>query len=288
MEKYAEMKSDKDLVYEPMYITPDMAQRFLKHNSSNRKISMPLVQQLAKDMTDGNWITTHLGIAFDSTGNLSDGQHRMTAIILSKKTVKINVARYPYQISTMLVPFDTGKNRTVYDFTGIKANELAMYHAITCHFPSFGKKQEPVKILYMQSICTAEVQKLEKLTGLLICAAPNTKAKENLLQRHWAGWFKATCLAAIIADVDIMPVLKDFRKEKSLMPCVIEFKAWSDSQRVKAGGNFMLSAMIMLWNVLVRKVFSHYDSGRDDLNDLARSDLRRIYQFKYPQAVIVK
>ena len=63
---------------ERINITPDMALRWLETtNTNNRKVSEKHVHRLARDMTDGKWRLTHVGIAFDPNGTLLDGQHRL-------------------------------------------------------------------------------------------------------------------------------------------------------------------------------------------------------------------
>lgn len=48
---------------------------------TNRPISWRWVNNLAKDMLNENWMLTHQGIAFDTDGQLKDGQHRLLAVI---------------------------------------------------------------------------------------------------------------------------------------------------------------------------------------------------------------
>jgi len=75
-----------------MTITPDMAQRWLDaSNDHNRPLSMAYCERLARDMREGNWKTTHEGIAFSSHGRLLDGQHRLKAITLAKVSVEMFV-----------------------------------------------------------------------------------------------------------------------------------------------------------------------------------------------------
>ena len=72
-------------------ITPAMAQVFLSSNEGNRNIRTAHVQMIAKVMTKGEWQVTHQGIAFSKEGRLLDGQHRLSAIVLSGIAVKMMV-----------------------------------------------------------------------------------------------------------------------------------------------------------------------------------------------------
>src|SRR5437868_364193 len=74
-------------------ITPEMARAWLlsRNPKSNRVMSETVYERYAKEMVDGEWKTTHQGIAFDREGNLLDGQHRLKAIIIADIAVKMLV-----------------------------------------------------------------------------------------------------------------------------------------------------------------------------------------------------
>ena len=75
-------------------VTPAMAMDWLDNaNTSNRKVSDAHVQRLARDMTSGEWKLTHEGIAFDPSGILLDGQHRLWAVVMSETSVEMHVWR---------------------------------------------------------------------------------------------------------------------------------------------------------------------------------------------------
>lgn len=74
-------------------VTPAMAEEWLGKNKVNRKISDQHVYRLALDMEAGNWRRTHQGLAFDTRDNCLDGQHRLSAVVLSGKTIEFLVTR---------------------------------------------------------------------------------------------------------------------------------------------------------------------------------------------------
>lgn len=74
-------------------ITPKKAAEYLKHNTLNRPIRSRHLEILMREMTSGNWKLTHQGIAFDEAGNLLDGQHRLTAVVLTGVTIESLVTR---------------------------------------------------------------------------------------------------------------------------------------------------------------------------------------------------
>ena len=103
---------------ERINVTPDMALRWLETtNTNNRKVSEKHVHRLARDMTDGKWRLTHVGIAFDPNGTLLDGQHRLWAITMSGTTVDMYVWR---NVSPeVMMAIDCGKTRSMADILNI-------------------------------------------------------------------------------------------------------------------------------------------------------------------------
>ena len=105
-------------VVERVVVTPDQALEWLeKTNTNNRKVSDKHVQRLARDMTDGKWVLTHAGIAFDPEGTLLDGQHRLWAICFSGVAIEMFVWRNVHPESMMAI--DCGKPRTMADILNI-------------------------------------------------------------------------------------------------------------------------------------------------------------------------
>jgi hypothetical protein len=94
-------------------ITPAMATEYLSRNGGGRNLSQSAVACYARDMANGNWRTTHQGIAFDADGNLRDGQHRMAAIVRSGVTVRMLIVKgIPREGFGVM---DTGRGRTMAD-----------------------------------------------------------------------------------------------------------------------------------------------------------------------------
>lgn len=73
-------------------ITPALAIKWLEGNVHNRRLDYRLAEMYASDIRSGKWLLTHQGIAFDVNGVLVDGQHRLWAIVIANKPVKMYVA----------------------------------------------------------------------------------------------------------------------------------------------------------------------------------------------------
>ena len=104
-------------------ITPKLARTYLAMNRSNRPIRKHLVSQLASLMKQGRFHESHQGIAFYNTGELADGQHRLSAIVESGMIVKMLVTRGLFPVANHAI--DRGIARTSKDtlgFLGLKAS----------------------------------------------------------------------------------------------------------------------------------------------------------------------
>lgn len=74
-----------------MDISPATAAEWLGRNTHNRKLIDSHVRRLANAMQRGDWKLTKDGVSFDTNGILQDGQHRLTAICKSGKTISLRV-----------------------------------------------------------------------------------------------------------------------------------------------------------------------------------------------------
>jgi hypothetical protein len=114
-------------------ITPSVAGKILdQHNSKNKRgINKQNAQAYARDMTAGKWALTHQGLAFtgesmDAPGDLVDGQTRLTAIMISGKSVNMRVTFGAEDIGKI----DFGRKRSVTCVTGICKEQVAICYVI--------------------------------------------------------------------------------------------------------------------------------------------------------------
>jgi len=95
-------------------ITPKMAEAYLRKNIVNRPVREMKVKQYMRDMLNERWNEeTGETIIFDVEGNLVDGQHRLTAVLKSGKTLKWLVVRGVNSRAQRTI--NTGAPRTVGD-----------------------------------------------------------------------------------------------------------------------------------------------------------------------------
>lgn len=103
-----------------MEVTPELAQRWLKNNFRNRPVSDDVVDCYARDAVNGQWVTTHQGVAFNDRDELIDGQHRLMAIVKAGASCVLMVSfGWPSQIAgkemTTMDAVDRGRPRSVAD-----------------------------------------------------------------------------------------------------------------------------------------------------------------------------
>lgn len=67
----------------PVIITPELAEEFLKRNTSNIRVlnKRRVKENLAPDIAAGNWVPLNAVVAFDELGCLKNGQHTCAAVV---------------------------------------------------------------------------------------------------------------------------------------------------------------------------------------------------------------
>lgn len=175
-------------------ITPELATAYLATNKNNRPINNNLVKQMIRDIQSGSFALTHQGIAFDEEGNLVDGQHRLTAIVLAGKPVRMLVTRGMSRDNSFAI--DKGSKRDLRDYI--------VFNNWFEDDPVFrdNKTTAMVRCLYRYGLTydrnptDAEVLKLyEAFRDEIILAFEATKGKAS---SGITGATRAAALAAII------------------------------------------------------------------------------------------
>ena len=95
-----------------VFVTPELAKKWLEKNGVNRAISRSNVEKYKKALSKKRFGTTHHGIAFNANGVLIDGQHRLIAIAESGIGVWLVVARDMDIERAIDLPVDIGSIRS--------------------------------------------------------------------------------------------------------------------------------------------------------------------------------
>jgi hypothetical protein len=99
-------------------VSPDLAAKWLEHNTRNRKLRQSVVNKYAADMREGRWLLTGDAIAFDKNGAVVNGQHRLWAVLESGITVPMLVT---FNLDPEVVAvLDDHLKRSLTDVAGIR------------------------------------------------------------------------------------------------------------------------------------------------------------------------
>ena len=104
-------------------IGPDLAEVYLGRMAANRSLNEAHADRLAVDMKNGDWRQTYEPVRFNKKGELTDGQHRLSAVVRSGKAQEFYVAA-GLDAKAMAVT-DTGRSRTFADVQAIAGEKNA-------------------------------------------------------------------------------------------------------------------------------------------------------------------
>jgi hypothetical protein len=143
-------------------ITPVQAKQMLKKNlRHNRDVRGDRVSHWADQMRKGEWINSHQGIAFDTNGNLCDGQHRLMAIVEANVSVKMMVTHgVPAEVFQIC---DCGLTRTISDRTNIPQRDVSVCNLISRITEKQSSKKRLISPERLKSIYSSVKSDLEEL-----------------------------------------------------------------------------------------------------------------------------
>jgi len=120
--------SMKEMKSNVMMVDPALALEWLQRNiATNRPMRPTVIDGYAGEMERGEWHLTHQGVAFDTSGNLIDGQHRLAAIIKANVVVPMMVTVNAPADS--FVALDGGVKRTLGDRLSIRSDVVSVLSA---------------------------------------------------------------------------------------------------------------------------------------------------------------
>jgi hypothetical protein len=111
-------------------VTPEQAKRWLLKNTRNRPVNRAKVKRYVLAMQQKRWTLHHQGLAFDDTGKLADGQHRLLAVVESNLPQTFLITRgVP---AKALLTIDVDGHRRAYDNFHIEGYEHPKDRAARC------------------------------------------------------------------------------------------------------------------------------------------------------------
>jgi len=192
-------------------ITPEMAEKMLLKNTSNRKPSAKVVNKYAKDIALGNWVLNGESIKLTKGGVLIDGQHRLLAIIKAGTSIQsylvddLENAKIEQIFSTV----DQGKIRSIGDIFSCEKIRNAQTIGVCTKFLYYFYKSTNISInafvtslngmskydileygkAHMEKLqfwndTISKDQKLSKVLPLPICVGMAVYLEENGSEQH--------------------------------------------------------------------------------------------------------
>lgn len=83
--------SPKGMYLVVMTVTPELAAKWLQQSGGNRELDPQRVSAYEAAMRRGDWLLTAQGIIFDVNDKLTNGHHRLEAVVRSGATVQFSV-----------------------------------------------------------------------------------------------------------------------------------------------------------------------------------------------------
>ena len=121
--------------FEELEVTPEQAKIWLTyHNEGNRWIKPNAVKHYSRMMKEGTWGGTNVAV-FDNTGNLIDGQHRLSAVVECGIPQVFQIIKGAERKAQNY--FDTGKPRTSADalsMSGSTKNQTFIAAGLMLHY----------------------------------------------------------------------------------------------------------------------------------------------------------
>lgn len=247
------------LYSERFVVTPKEASYWLTEcNPRNRPISTAVVKRYAEDMRAGRWQYTHQGPAFDTEGNLIDGQHRLRAVVASGMSVPMHIT-WNANAETYAV-LDTGWRRSPsHVVPGPNAGIKAGAARFLCHPPRllYGdgfRNDDAVRIVeqYGDSLAVAatlasRIYANTKINTSLMCALltlaiPGYGARQT---RGVDDWVEGLTTGVGLGPTDPRLHLRN---------------RWVADAKILNGGNGRLEAAYLLtraWNAYVHNEAMH-------------------------------
>lgn len=177
-------------------MTPELAERLLRRNDNNRRISPSTVRIYANSMREGLWRNpTPEALAIDRDGQLIQGQHRLLALVSAGVTLQfwINYNADPEDYHVL----DRGKKRSISDVLAMEGLVSSNHHAaiaraaLQLRCPSSFAWQSRRELVTPDAVIEFSLDNQE-LIGLAV---------RNAVQAYSEAKIPATPYGALLVDV---------------------------------------------------------------------------------------
>lgn len=140
-------------------ITPKRAKMLLELNTNNRQVSQYYVDKYTKEISEGRWHRDTDAISISEDGVLTNGQHRLLAVVKANKPITVLFAVGVDNHSEM----DRGKQRSIADNVGL--SERLASHPIAEHKDLHKFAASLVRLINKGKADTHQVEDLLEVLG---------------------------------------------------------------------------------------------------------------------------
>lgn len=149
-------RSKNEIVSEVVGVTPGLASELLKSNHDNRGIRPIKVGQFAADMRKGAWALNGEPIIVAKSGEINDGQHRLTAVIDANTVIPMLFVFGIDRDARLTV--DQGSARSASDFLGMEGVEHAAICAVIARLVIAIERENYQRLYRENEITNAEIR----------------------------------------------------------------------------------------------------------------------------------
>jgi hypothetical protein len=242
--------SQSGIITHVIDLTPPLARVLLARNPNNRKISEMIVENYARDMTNGAWAFNGEPIIVSGDGTLNDGQHRCEAVLSSGVTIPCVIVIGPDRSSRLTV--DQGKMRMAGDYLGMNGHTDAVALAAAANyawqhtnhgFISESPKFRPTKSEVLTFVSESS-EIIESLSGIPSKGSYAVGGRSLLGFAHWA--FVRTSGNKTSADLFMDALIKGSNLTPKSPILYARNRLMSERGRLKA--NEKAELIIRAWN----------------------------------------
>lgn len=174
-------RGKREVFSETATVTPGLANVILGSNPNNRRIRPAKLWQFVVDMRTGNWAFNGEPVIIAKTGELNDGQHRLSAIIDANTSIPL---LFVFGIDRdARLTIDQGAARSAADYLGMEgvenATAVASIARLVIAFERSGEKSLSDSNKVTNAEVRARAERDEKLHASAHFTAQHSKLTKN-------------------------------------------------------------------------------------------------------------
>lgn len=245
-------------------ITPEDATLLLEKNKDNRPISKAVITRYADVMSKGGWYLNGLPIIFDENGKLTDGQHRLMAVVQSGCSIQTLVTIGV--VSDAFASYDCGRSRTLGQLIGMSG--VASYNAVAAVVRGYESLKRDIRSFVRGRIIINEGYKLTNDELIRIYNADTEtfnlygfraqKLANNFTKAPLTGTMGATLWLYLVKDMGyedefVGEFFNQIYNEmpsttsKTLRAMCMKFRTWRNNT-AKLPTTLMVDYLVRAWN----------------------------------------